>query len=177
MIRLERDTESVTIRELSSLDGDIAAFVFDSWIESARGSGMCRRMPRFEYDRVHAPLVRELASRCAFLLAQVEGDGEPIFAGWMACEPSERLVHYVYTKGAFRRLGIATQLVEAFGRRMTERCLPRLLGERVRHTHMPSEANRGFREICDWFDTMGWVYRPHAMWRSGRSGLDAGQEG
>jgi hypothetical protein len=99
-------------------EGD-APFIVDSWMLSYRPSAVARDAGG-AYIRGQKAKIRRLLSRANILVACLPEDPETIL-GWSATEAT--VVHFVYVKREFRRLGIASSLLSPF------------LGEATTYTH------------------------------------------
>lgn len=59
-----------------------------------------------------ALLAARILGRGSVLVACDPGDPDQIY-GWVACDPTSRVLYYIYVKQAFRRAGIGTALMRA----------------------------------------------------------------
>jgi len=84
-------------------------FVLKSWLKSYRTAPANFRLRDREYYEERMPLVKHLVDRGRVLLA-VDVEDPDLAFGWVCYE--KNVLHYVYVKEAFRRLGIATELFE-----------------------------------------------------------------
>ena len=114
-------SELTDVRPSSASD---EAFIFASWLRNFQKSGLhSEKIPRSVLMRKHHAVIERLLARptVGVLIAHPKGDPDTI-VGWLVWERSgadtERpVVHYVYVKGAFRKYGIARQLLESAGLR------------------------------------------------------------
>ena len=105
------DSLPAAVRDFTEND---RAFVYDSWLNSYCDAGValwgCNRSTFFSRERRR---IDSLLSRGAELkVATVIGEGS-IILGWMCAEPP--VLHYCYVKEAYRRQGVALQLLNAVG--------------------------------------------------------------
>lgn len=87
------------------------AFIFATWLKSLRfGSELEEVPPDLYYEGQHR-IIEQLLDRCMVLVAHAPEDPDTLL-GWAVMDPLDGFVlHYVYVKGAFRRLGIAKALL------------------------------------------------------------------
>ncbi len=92
------------------------AFISETWAEGfRRGSAWAHRLTNRVYFSHHAPVIAALLSRSAVLVAADPQDPAVIY-GYVVFEvesPEGPALHWCYVKKAWRRLGVATRLVEA----------------------------------------------------------------
>jgi GNAT superfamily N-acetyltransferase len=93
-------------------------FIMSSWLRSFKTSHFAGPIPNDIYwDTYRLAAERILSRPAARLLVAVnpsERDPEHELYGWLAMEPGEPpVVHYVYVKQAFRRMGVARSLLRA----------------------------------------------------------------
>ena len=90
-------------------------FVFDSWINSYRDAHAAGMIAYEDWAAVMRQAIERVLARdgCELYVAHHPGedDGKTDLYGWAALEG--QLVHYVYVKRPFRRLGIARGLLGA----------------------------------------------------------------
>jgi hypothetical protein len=87
------------------------SFVFNSWLRSYR-KGVPTAPSNIYYFGQHK-VISDILKRSLVMLAIDPEDHEHIY-GWVCYEPRELMtgLHYVYVKHAFRRLGIASTLID-----------------------------------------------------------------
>lgn len=99
----------VVIRAMEPLD---TPFVFSSWLRSYRANSDMRVSQSLYYAGHHEVIEGLLkAPGVEVVVASPEGDPNTIL-GW--CCRGQGVVHYVYVKEAFRRMGLAKMLVGEF---------------------------------------------------------------
>lgn len=101
--------------EIRPLHRRDAAFVHDSWLrEMAADLEIPKEeLPRRRFWQAHAPRLRALVARpdTTVLVAHAPGAPDDLI-GWVAFTGPDRL-HFVYTRGGFRRGGVARALLAA----------------------------------------------------------------
>jgi hypothetical protein len=109
-----------------------ANLIFATWVKSYRGAQPVKLVPRAVYDDGQHRLIERLLKRAPVLVACNSETPEQVFA-WLAYERFGPLlvVHYVYTKHVFRRMGLASRLLEQAGAR----------GGNVQHTHVTKDGD------------------------------------
>lgn len=95
----------VAIRE--AVAGDVP-FVLNSWLQSFARAPFARLVPVDAYWRGHHELVLSVLGRSETRVACSPTDTDAIM-GWSVTAPG--VVHYVYVKFPYRRLGIARRLL------------------------------------------------------------------
>lgn len=102
----------VTIRPW--LPGDVG-LVVDSWLRSFRiGSSSAKAMLSNLYQRSQKEIIDSILQRAEVLVACSPGNPDLIFAFIVfEKEPTVTALHYLYTKAAFRRFGLARKLVDS----------------------------------------------------------------
>lgn len=93
------------------------ALIIDSWRRSAFKGPWAGMMPASLFKREQTRLANRLFDRYRPLIACWDEDHDQIY-GWIcgsADRPGETVVHYCYTKHAFRRAGIARRLLADLG--------------------------------------------------------------
>jgi GNAT superfamily N-acetyltransferase len=91
-------------------------FVVSSWLEANRDAPMGGRYSGAStYRREHRRLIEIALRRSTLRIAHVLG-APTALVGWAAYEEPTRIVHYVYVRRDMRRLGMATALLEPFGK-------------------------------------------------------------
>lgn len=101
------------------------ACVYSTWLHSYRhGSHFPRRIPEKTYFAEQHDLIQAiLDSPTTTLLMAVPSDDPDVILGWACFERGvgageweiKSAVHYVYVKPAFRRSGVASQLLSSLG--------------------------------------------------------------
>lgn len=86
-------------------------FIYSSWLKSHRRSTYAQAMSADVYYDNHKKLLTHLLDRGQILVACNQDDEEQIF-GWIVFEPLKEtmILHYVYVKDPYRRLGLANRL-------------------------------------------------------------------
>lgn len=88
---------------------DDLKFVRDSWLQSYRKGGFAPEVAFPLYQRGQGELVARLAGNYAPVVAYATAVPDEI-CGWVC--GFQGVVHYVYVKQAYRRMKIASQLVD-----------------------------------------------------------------
>ena len=109
------------------LGGREAGFVLDSWTRAVArdpiwrsevgNRGVARTpIPPSLSLYYHDIILKKILANCTLLVACDPEDPDVIW-GYVAFDPKDPVLHFVYVKGAFRRMGIGTRLMEeAFDR-------------------------------------------------------------
>lgn len=100
------DRPAITVRLATA---DDMRLVKASWYESFRRGGFAPDVGSDIYHAGHARVIDDLVTRSKVFVAAVTELPDEICA-WAAFEP--RVLHYLYTKQAFRHLKIAQGLVQ-----------------------------------------------------------------
>lgn len=93
------------------------AFVFATWLRCyKRSSQFARHIRNDTFFAMHHLVVERILARARVTVAHPAGDPETIL-GYLVSEPHAggMLVHWLYTKAPFRRLGVATALLSTIG--------------------------------------------------------------
>lgn len=88
---------------------DAGPFVFSSWLKSHRNEGDNKHMANDVYFARMQHRINSLLHRSATIVAHNPDDAGQIY-GWMCFEGPPPVIHYVYVKYPFRRLGVARRL-------------------------------------------------------------------
>jgi len=101
----------IVIREATV---DDAPFIFNSWLKSYKDSDFARRVPNIIYFAEHHKLIEGLLSHCSIYVACSEEDSNQILGYIVASSfTGTPIIHYIYIKHSFRKLGLATQLISS----------------------------------------------------------------
>lgn len=101
-------TLPIVTRLLDRTDEGEMAFVRDSWLRSSAKGPMGALVQRPVYMACHGMLLDALIPRCTITVAELRS-APGIIIGWSAA--SGPVAHYVYTKSAYRRQGVASALL------------------------------------------------------------------
>lgn len=96
------------------------AFITDSWMKSTRDEPWSGVIPNNMAMAVLVETIRQLVTRGAVIHVACNPERENQVIGWLCSEPGrngERVVHHMYTKRTFRRMGVAKQLLAHVGLR------------------------------------------------------------
>ena len=129
--------------------------------------GFRRTEPRLSikaYDAYHHKVMEELLPRCDVrVLCNAESPDDVL--GYLVGEflTDTAVIHWVYVKLPFRRLGMAGHLVREF--------LSRYEGSPVAHTMLsPSfwhkSDTRPAKDLTQYTKSRGWDYNPYLLWAS-----------
>jgi ribosomal protein S18 acetylase RimI-like enzyme len=130
--------EPVPIRMRKATDEDVS-FIFNSWLKSFRDSGfLCRAVPNTIYFQNHHKIIQKILKRSVINIACNPQDLSQIY-GYVIGEYIDNIfvLHYIYVKHSFRKMGVARQLYNTFNHdtgnasccshltKMTEKFLPK----------------------------------------------------
>ncbi len=90
-------------------------FVLSNWSSSLRRSPDAGMITSEDWPSVMHTQMAKICARpeCRVLVAI--GEAAPVFGGFIAGEPTERVVYFVFVKDHFRRSGLARQLFKSLG--------------------------------------------------------------
>ncbi len=109
----------VSLRE-GKLNPKDESFIYNSWLKSHRSSPECKFLDNDTYYNNHKLIIQKILSRegTNIILACNPEDEDQIY-GWLVEETyqlpsssSTRVIHYIYVKYNFRRMGIGRMLFE-----------------------------------------------------------------
>lgn len=128
--------------------------ILSSWLRSYHDAPGVENIPNDVYfaDTGHHGIVTRLLATAQTFVACAEDDSDNI-QGW-ACDGGQSLLHYVYVKAPFRRIGIAKLLLGGYGGRDVAGMEGR---GAVRCTHW-TRAMRAWRA-----KGLPYVYDPYAL--------------
>lgn len=113
-------TSPLTIRDARPADHN---FIYNSWLRSNRRARNAAQVPNDIYYTQHHKLVEDIlarpTTRTYVITPTALGESDTI-CGYAVVEalpnaPAVHVVHYVYVKETFRRLGLAKQLLQHAG--------------------------------------------------------------
>lgn len=90
-------------------------FIYNSWLKSLRTYGKNNINPIYKnirkstYFKYQHDKIESIIENCKVLIARSNNDEDQIY-GWIAYDLNAS-VHYVYVKNAYRRMGVATDLL------------------------------------------------------------------
>lgn len=90
-------------------------FVLGAWSSSFKDSDEAGMLTTEDYTRIMHDQIAKICARRECRVYLAVGTGAPVFGGFIAGEPSERVVYYCFVKGQYRRRGLARQLFRALG--------------------------------------------------------------
>ena len=107
-----KDLDQLEVRIRPADEGD-NNLIYSSWLKSY--AGLNKDIPRLVTFKIHAPVVQRILERSITLVACDKHDGENVYA-WLTAErkPKFLILHFAYTKAAFRRWGLQKALAAAF---------------------------------------------------------------
>jgi GNAT superfamily N-acetyltransferase len=90
--------------------------VMSTWLKSNRkASPLAEHLSNTTYYDEHHKVITHLVDKCGVIVAQVDGTRDEV-AGWICAEPNDLfVVHYIYVKPLYRKVGLAKWLMEAAG--------------------------------------------------------------
>lgn len=143
------DGQALPVRIRRATKRDIP-FITNSWLRSLRNAPQVQGIPNNTYYYQHHKLLEQLIPRSVVLVICNENDEDQIL-GWCCAEVVDTalVVHYVYIKHPFRKLGLATRLVKL----LEESEQP----PAIMHTHMTEIGRRIVKE-------KDWVFNPYLAW-------------
>jgi ribosomal protein S18 acetylase RimI-like enzyme len=98
------------------------AFIYNSWLKAYRNSKLTREWPNEIYYKAQAKAITQIFFAAKTIIACSAEDKSQIYGYIVFQKVSEtQIVHFLYVKQVFRRLGIGKSLVEkAFGEQTDE---------------------------------------------------------
>lgn len=100
--------------ELDHVRPEDRSFVLDSWARSFWRSQTARNMGASDFWEAIRFVSESLIVSCRVVVLRPAGSAYRI-AGWACAEPERGELHYVYVKGPYRRVGLATRMLREFG--------------------------------------------------------------
>jgi GNAT superfamily N-acetyltransferase len=99
--------------------------VVGSWLDSFRTAHAAGLIAMDDWRAVMEPQIEKLLARPGAVVFVAHRPGEDAehradLYGWIAAEPDIALVHYVYVKHSYRRMGLARGLLGAAGIKLAE---------------------------------------------------------
>jgi len=97
---------------------DDIPFVLSSWLKSAaEEGGIASAFTRKVFYAEHERLLRESVLPRSRVTVASSPDAPDAIRGWVCFEPSEHgtMLHYVYTRYDWRRMGVASHLLDSIG--------------------------------------------------------------
>ncbi len=103
------------IRLRNATDSDVP-FIFNSWLKNFRTSPTTLGIASPVFYQQHHKVLEGLCKRASLTVACNNTDIGQIY-GYLCCEKVEDtlVIHFIYVKETFRRLGVARMLLEAQG--------------------------------------------------------------
>jgi GNAT superfamily N-acetyltransferase len=137
----------VSLREAVGTD---IPFITNSWLKTFADSDHARRIDRDTYFSEQTRRMMRLLARSTVIVAVDPSDAGNIL-GYVVAEKSLKRhggvdLHWVYVRGAFRRLGVMGVLLNAVGARRGT-------------THYTHQTDKG-RQVAREF---GWLFNPYAL--------------
>lgn len=108
-------SDNLPLRVRPATDQDIS-FIFNSWLKSFRDSGvLSRSVPNTIYFQNHHKILQKILKRSQANIACNPQDPSQIY-GYIVGEYIEGIfiLHYVYVKHSFRKMGIGKELLNSF---------------------------------------------------------------
>lgn len=127
-------TENLPLTIRHANDQDIP-FIFSSWLKSFRDAGlMVRSVPNTIYFTNHHKILQRLIKRSTVYVACDPKDSSQIY-GYIVAEYIDGtfVLHFIYVKQSFRKLGVGRALFNNFKHDGTASCCSHLtkFGERM----------------------------------------------
>lgn len=109
----KKRTMPVRVRPADQSD---VSFIFNSWLRSFKKSNQVKEVNAHIYYENQHKVIETLLKRCTVMVGVNPEDATQIY-GYSVCEVIDgvNVIHYVYVKELFRRLGIGRELVKACG--------------------------------------------------------------
>lgn len=104
--------EIMTNYVIRAVQGDDIPFIYSTWLKSYRndsGIGLSVRKSVF-FENYRLILDKILQENTTKVLVACKPDEPNVIFGYLVADPSENVLHYVFVKEAFWRLGIAKSL-------------------------------------------------------------------
>jgi hypothetical protein len=123
----------IRVAELSDIP-----FIFNSWLKSYRDSPAVKNVPNTVYYAEHHKVIEEvLASKSLMILVACNKEDQDQICGYIVAEltPELSVIHWLYCKHTFRKLGIA-KLLESSLMNMS------LSGSTHIYTHMSKSSDK-----------------------------------
>jgi GNAT superfamily N-acetyltransferase len=106
--------ENIIIRSKMPSDDD---FIFDSWLNNYQATSyFAKRMKKQTFMKYHPVIANAIMDRPS-TICKIAGDKDFTIFGYIIAEPfhDAPVVHYLYVRPEFQRLGIGKALFEATG--------------------------------------------------------------
>ncbi len=130
--------------EIRDLVADDRNMILSSWLRSFRNNGdWPRHVDSATYYANHQRIVAALLEECDVRVAFAKDDPN-LLQGW--CGVDGYIVHYVFVKEQYRKMGIAKRLLED-------------VGGNVVYTHW----TRTVKELSLAGKLQGWIHNPYAL--------------
>jgi len=126
---------------------DEEALVYKSWVGTYSSSLFARGISRGLFEERHTKLVRDILKRGGVIRVAHAAEEPDAILGWAVIE-RPNVLHYVYVKEPFRRLGIARRLVAE-------------VPARFRFTHYHQNADQFVNKFRG---DKGGMYDPYLAW-------------
>lgn len=103
------------VRIRAATESDVN-FIFNSWLKCYRHSQFAKQLQNEVFFDAHHKLIEGLLKRCEVLIACNDADISQIYSYGIAEKVDGQLVvHFVYTKESYRKLGVGLTVLEALG--------------------------------------------------------------
>lgn len=87
-------------------------FIFNSWLKSYRNSDFAKKIPNDVYFSEHKEKITAILTNSTVLVACNPDTPSQIFGYLVMSQEPVTVLHYVYVKYPYRKLGIARRMVE-----------------------------------------------------------------
>jgi hypothetical protein len=95
--------------EIRPAKPDDLPFIYATWLKSYRTSQFAQNIESKIYFSWHHKIIESILTRSQVVIAHPTGQPN-IIVGYLVTEPN--VVHYCYVKFQFRKLGVATNLIQ-----------------------------------------------------------------
>jgi hypothetical protein len=104
--------EAISLIGMRKPKEDDEKFIYSTWLAGMYfgNIGLKTRASKEEFTNNYRQVIRKIIGFSTIQIAALLEDPD-IICGYSVSEPNRKVVHWVYCKPAFRRLGLATDLV------------------------------------------------------------------
>ena len=132
------------IRKLRASDIE---FITSTWLKNYRArSKFAKSMKRDIFMSEHHASIKDVLSNCRVLIACNKADQDHIFS-YIVADRNKEEFHFAYTKGAFRKFGMATMLINEL--KESDSCI-------VTHENMENFFRKIYKDV---------IYNPYNFFK------------